>query len=239
MDFAVMGGDAGRVGVSVHGLRGSAEMAGVGEIDLSGAGVGVHATRVFDGGFHVDAQAAVTWYHADLKSTHPAIVAMIPGDTLKNDVNGHGYALGVEVGQALPMGGGLTVTPRAGLLWSKADLDDFTDEAGRQVSVKEAQSLKGRAGVGVEKALDGAGMDAGSRVFASLDVEQEFKEETEADVSGNSLKASARKTRIRAALGTAHVWGEGRYALQGSLGYTAGGGGNRDFGGGLSFGMRF
>ena len=232
MDFAM--GDAGGVGVSVHGLRGSAEMTGGGEIDLSGAGVGVHATRALDGGFHVDAQAAVTWYQADLES--------MLGSTLKKDVNGRGYALGVEVGKRLPgMDGGVTVTPRAGLLWSKADLDDFRDARRATVSVKEAQSLKGRAGVGMEKVLDGDGMD-GSRLFASLDVEQEFKEETEASlvmVSGTTLKASARKTRIRAAAGAVHAWGEGRYALQGSLGYTAGGGGNRDFGGGLSFAMRF
>ena len=238
MDFAA--GDAGRVGVSVHGLRGSAEMTGVGEVDLSGAGLGVHVTTALDGGVHVDMQAAVTWYHADLKSTHPAILGMISGNTLKNDVNGRGYALGVEVGKRLPgMGGGVAVTPRAGLRWSKAGLDDFTDEARRQVSMKDAQSLKGRAGVGVEKVLDGAGMD-GSRLFASLDVEQEFKEETEANVVGSSpLKASARKTRIRTAAGAVHVWDEGRYSLQGSLGYTAGGGGNRDFGGGLSLAVKF
>ena len=230
MDFVA--GDAGRVGVSVHGLRGSAEMAQAGgEIDLSGAGLGVHATTALGGGSYVDMQAAVTWYHADLKS--------MTGSTLKNDVNGRGYALGVEVGKRLPaMDGGVAVTPRAGLVWSKADLDDFQDARFATVSVKEAQSLKARAGVGVEKALDGDGMD-GSRLFASLDVEQEFKEETEAVVLGTSLKASARKTRIRTAAGAVHVWDEGRYALQGSLGYAAGGGGNRDFGGGLSFAMRF
>ena len=72
-------------------------------------------------------------------------------------------------------------------------------------------------------------------------VEQEFKEETEAGVAGSSpLKASTKKTRLRAAAGVVHVWGkEGRYALQGSVGYAAGGGGNRDVGGGLSFAMRF
>ena len=231
MDFAA--GDAGRVGVSVHGLRGSAEMTGVGEVDLSGAGLGVQATTALDGGVHVDMQAAVTWYHADLKSA-------VRG-SLKKDVNGRGYALGVEVGKRLAgMGGGVTVTPRAGLLWSKAGLDDFDEEVmgGARVSVEDAQSLKGRAGVSVEKMLDGAGMD-GSRLFASLDVEQEFKEETEVMVSGNSLKASARKTRIRTAAGAVHVWDEGRYSLQGSLGYTAGGGGNRDFGGGLSLAVKF
>ena len=109
---------------------------------------------------------------------------------------------------------------------------------GALVSVKDARSLKGRAGVGVEKVLDEVGMD-GSRLFASLDVEQEFNEETEVMVSGTSLKASAKKTRVRAAAGGVRVWGEGSYALQGSLDYAAGGGDNRELGGGLSFSMRF
>ena len=58
-------------------------------------------------------------------------------------------------------------------------------------------------------------------------------------MGSSPLKASAKKTRFRAAAGAIRVWGEGRYALQGSLGYTVGGGDNRDFSGGLSFAMRF
>ena len=232
MDFAA--GEAGTVGLSVHGLRGSAEMAGVGEVELAGSGLGVHGTAASAGGFYLDAQAAATWYDADLK-----LAATSP----RNDVNGHGYALGAEIGKRLSaMDGGVTVTPRVGLLWSKVDLSDFRDPGstsgmGALVSVKEARSLKGRAGVGLEKVLDEAGA-GGSRLFASLDVEQEFKEETEVDVSGTSLKASAKKTRVRAAVGV-HVWGEGRYALQGSLGYSAGGGDNRELGAGLNFALRF
>ena len=230
-DFAM--GDAGHVGVSIHGLEGSAEMAGVGEVDLSGTGLGVHGTAALAGGIYLDAQAAATWYEADLKSA-------VRGP-LKNDVSGRGYALGVEVGKRLPaMDGGVTLTPRAGLRWSKAGLGDFDEEvmAGARVSVKDARSLRGRAGVGAEKALDGPGW-AGARLFGSLDVEQEFREETEVDVSGTSLKAGAKKTRIRAAAGAVRVWGEGRYVLQGSMGYTAGGGDNREFGGGLSLRIRF
>ena len=240
MDFAV--GDAGRVGVSVHGLRGSAEMA-QGEVDLSGSGLGVHGTAALAGGIYLDAQAAATWYEADLKSAVPV------RGPLKNDANGRGYALGVEVGKRLPaMDGGVTLTPRAGLRWSKAGLSDFDEEvmAGARVSVKDARSLRGRAGVGAEKTLDGVGGWTGARLFGSLDVEQEFREETEARVSGRSpgspatsLKAGAKKTRIRAAAGGVRVWDEGRYVLQGSMGYTAGGGDNREFGGGLSLRIRF
>ena len=229
MDFAA--GETGRLGVSFHGLEGSAEMSGQAgklEVDLSGFGVGVHGTMASAGGVYLDAQAAVTWYEADLKS-----------DLMKNDVDGRGYALGVEVGMRLPvMDDVLTAVPRMGLEWSNASLDDFRDMRA-PVSVEQARSLKGRVGVGAEKVLDGAGMDR-TRLFGSLDVEQEFKEETEARVYGSPpLKASARKTRIRAAVGGARAWGEGRYALQGSLGYSTGGGGNRELGAGLDFAVRF
>ena len=237
MDFAM--GDAGGVGVSVHGLRGSAEMALVGEVDLSGRGLGVHATTAFADDFHVDAQAAVTWYDVDLESASSGV--------LKKNVSGRGHALGVEIGRRMALRDGLSVAPRAGLTWSKANLDDFAEDLGygsARVSVEDARSLKGRVGIGVEK-MQGGAMD-GTRLFGSLDLEREFREETEARVSGmspgssvTSLKASAEKTRLRAAAGGVRVWDEGRYALQGSVGYTAGGGDNRELGVGLSFSLRF
>ena len=238
-DFAV--GAAGRFGVSLHGLRGSAEMAQVGEVELSGYGLGVHATTAFADGFHVDAQAAVTWYEADLESAHAAQGA------LKKGVDGRGHALGMEVGRRTALRDGVSVTPRAGLAWSKAGLNDFAEDGDRgaaRVSVKDARSLKGRVGVGAEKAL-GDAMD-GARLFGSLDMEQEFREETEARVSGMSpgssvtpLKAKAEGVAFRLAVGGARVWGEGRYSLHGSVGYTASGSDNHDLGGGLSFSMRF
>ena len=236
MDFAM--GDAGGVGVSVHGLRGSAEMALVGEVDLSGRGLGLHATTAFAGSFHVDAQAAVTWYDADLESASSGV--------LKKNVSGRGLALGVEIGRRMALRDGLSVAPRAGLTWSKANLDDFAEDLryGARVSVEDARSLKGRVGVGVEK-MQGDAMD-GTRLFGSLDLEQEFEAETEARVSGmspgssvTSLKAKAERTAYRLAVGGARVWGEGRYSLRGSVGYSASGGDNRDLGGGLSFVMRF
>ena len=39
--------------------------------------------------------------------------------------------------------------------------------------------------------------------------------------------------------GAVRVWEEGRYVLRGSVGYAAGGGDNRELGGGLRFAMRF
>ena len=234
MDFALS--DDARVGVSFHGLEASMEMAQAGEVDLSGYGLGVHGAATFDGGFHVGAQAAMTRYDADLES--------LVGDfgVLKKGVDGRGFALGVEVGRRMALDEGVSVTPRAGLTWAKAGLDDFREEpegVSRPwlVSVEDATSLKGRVGASVEK-LHGDDMD-GTRLFGSVDVEQEFKEETEVKVSGNSATSEAEKTGFRLAIGGARIWNEGRYSVQGSVGYTAKGGDNRDLGGALRFSVRF
>ena len=236
MDFAL--GDDARVGVSFHGLEASVKMAQADEVDLSGYGLGVHGAATFDGGFHVGAQAAVTRYDAELESAFPGF-----GGVLKKGVDGRGFALGVEAGRRMALGEGVSVTPRAGLTWAKAGLDDFTDEPGTMrpwsVSVEDATSLKGRVGASVEK-LQGDDMD-GTRLFGSADVEQEFKEETEVKVQGSplSLKSEAEKTGFRLAVGGARIWAEGRYSIQGSVGYTARGSDNHDVGGGVRFSMRF
>ncbi len=225
VDF--MADATGRLGLSVHGLRGSAEMASVGEVETSASGVGVHATTFSSGGFHVDVQAAMTWYDVDLKSA-------VRGP-LKSGVKGRGYAVGVEAGRRAPGAGGVSVTPRAGLAWSKVALDGFTEEVmdGARVSVDDAESLKGRAGVSV------AASAAGGRFFGSVDLEQEFSEETVAKASGTALAATAESTRLRFAIGGDHRWGDGRYALRSAVNYAAGGAGNRDFGAGVTFAMRF
>ena len=223
---AAMGGN-GRLGVSMHGMQGSAELSGAGEVELSGMGMGVSAT-VMAGGVYIDAQAQATWFDLELSSSM--------GRTLKDGVDGLGYALGVEVGRPLAMGRSLSLVPRVGLAWSQVSLDDFTDSrgSGARVSVEDAESLMGRLGVGLEADAGG-----GLRLFASVDATQEFEEETEARVSGTQLKASSETTGFRAGLGGVHSWGEGRYALQGSASYTSGGSDNSAFGGGLSLSVRF
>ena len=105
------------------------------------------------------------------------------------------------------------------------------------MSVEDATSLKGRVGVGLEKTR-GDDME-GSRLFGSVDVEQEFRPETEAKVSGDPLESKVEWAELRLAVGGARVWAEGRYSLHGSVGYTASGSDNRDVGGGLRFAVRF
>ncbi len=223
-------GEGGRIGLSAHGLRGSAEMTqNGGKARLSGMGVGVHGTTVVGDGVYIDAQAAVTRYDVELTSAQ--------GRTLKDGAKGTGYALAVEAGRPMALEGNLTLTPRAGLVWSRVSLGDFTDtRLDTPVSVEDAGSLLGRAGVGVEMAPADAG---GLRVFGAVDVVHEFSAETEAQVMGTALEASAKSTGVRLGLGAVHGWAEGRYAVAGSASYATGGGSSGEFGGGLSLTVRF
>ncbi len=221
-------GENGRLGASVHGFRGDAKVSSSGTAKLSGVGVGVHATAML-GGFHVDAQAAATWYDVDLKSSMHAT-------PLKADVKGRGHAVGIEVGRRTPVTDEVSVTPRAGLVWSEVSLKDFTDEvgSGAEVSVEEGESLTGRAGLSVESEAS-----EGVRLFGTLDVTHEFSEETEVSVSGTPLRASAETTGVRFGVGGTFDLGHGA-SLQGTAGYAlTGGSGNRAYGGGLNLIVSF
>ena len=226
VDMAV--GEDARLGISMHGLRGEAEMAqSGGKVELSGMGVGVSATTMA-GEVYIDAQVQATWFDVEVTSG--------TGVKLKDGVGGEGYALALEAGRPMALNESLSLTPSLGLAWSRVSLDDFTDEvgSGARVSVEDADSLVGRLGLAV--AADTGG---GLRLFGSMDAMQEFSEETEARVSGTQLQASAKASSVRLGLGGVHSWGEGRYAVQGSASYTAAGGDNSAFGGGLSLSMSF
>ena len=235
VDFLV--GENGRVGVSMHALEGKAEMSGVGEVELSGMGGGLSAAWWF-GDLYVDAQGAVTLYDVDVESyTH--------GKLLKKDVHGAGYGLSVGVGRRVSVGG-LLVTPRAGLEWSKVELDDFEDMEvfggpRAPVSVEDAGSVKGRVGLMVESEVEmGA---ASGRLFGSVDVEQEFSNETEVKIDHVVRKTVVQKTEawptgVRVGLGGEFDVGEA-VVVRATAGYRTSGSGTSGYGGGLEVRVRF
>ena len=231
IDF--LAGESARVGVSVHALRGKAEMGGVGEVELDGMGGGLSATWLA-GGLYVDAQAAVTLYDVDVESSRH-------GKMPKKDVYGAGYGLGVDVGRRMSVGG-MFVTPRAGVGWSKVELDDFTDMERfgggprARVSVEDGVSVKGRLGVMLEMEV-GSGGTSG-QVFGSLDVEGEFSDETEAKVGGEMLKTEVRPTAVRLGLGGEFAVDDG-VVVRATGGFRTSGSGTSGYGGGLELRVRF
>ncbi len=223
VDVAV--GEGVRLGLSVHSLRGEAEMTRRGgKVELSGVGLGVSATSLFGGGFHVDASAQATRFDVDMTSSQ--------GRRLKEG-DGSGWALGLEAGRSMTLNSGLSVMPNLGLVWSQASMDTFTDARGARVSMDDAESLVGRLGVAAVAETDG-----GPRLFGSVDVTHEFSEETEAMVSGTRLAASAETTGVRLGIGGLFDLGNGA-SLRGSADYTSAGGGNSAYGAGLGVTMSF
>ena len=220
LDFPA--GENSGVGASVHGFRGSATtraMAGLThEVELSGMGLGAHATTTADD-IYVDAQAAVTWFDATLTSSTHGV--------LEDGAEGLGWALGLEAGRRVALDDGLSVTPRAGLGWSQATLDDFTDEVDdTRVSLKDAQSLTGRAGLGVE-----ASGGEGVRLSGSVDAMHEFADETQVDVMGSALMASGPATSVRFGLDGAFALADSAQ-LRAAASYTASGSDTHVWGGG-------
>ena len=228
-------GEEGHFGASLHHRRGTAKVSEGGDVELYGTGAGVSGTWMRAGDY-VDVQAAMTWYEADLTSSR--------GGVLRKDVSGLGHALGVEAGRRMELEGlpaGMVLIPRAGLVHSRVSMDAFSDSVGSRVSVDDARSLRGRAGVDVEAKPGGA---AGSRVFASVEVEHELSTERKVRVSGTErvsgmeLESEAEATWLRLGLNGAHTWEEGRYTVQGGVGYATSGG-SHELGGGVSLNLRF
>ncbi len=226
----LLAGENGRLGASMHGLRGKAEMAGVGEIELDGVGAGLSAAWLA-GGFYAEAQAQMTSYDVDVKShTH--------GKMSKKNVHGAGYALGVEVGGRLPVGGA-SVTPRAGVAWSRVELSAFTDmePAGGpwrvRVPMEDAGGVTGRLGATLEAAAGSSG-----RLFGSVDVEQGFSDETTVRVGREALRTEARATALRLEAGGTFALGENVLARIAASWRTSGGG-TGEYGGSLGVQVQF
>ena len=218
-------------GVSAHHVRGKADLSGGdGKIEATGTGLDVSGAWRFDDGVYVDAQASATWYEADLTSRR---------GPLKSGTRGFGYALGLETGRRIGLGpgplGDLTATPRARLVRSEVDMDDFTDDlVGSRVSLERGRSVTGRAGVNLEALIEGGGL-----LFGSVEVEREFASKTRIDVAGSSLASEPEAMRARIELGGSYAWDGGAYALKGAAHVVQGRSDNRDWGGGLSLAVRF
>ena len=222
-------GEEARIGASLHHRRGTAKVTEGGDVELYGTGAGVSGTWTREEDY-LDVQAAMTWYEADLTSSRRG--------ALRKDLSGFGHALGVEAGRRMELEhlpAGMVLIPRAGLVHSRVSMDAFSDATGARVSVEDARSLRGRAGVDVEAKPGGA---AGSRVFASVEVEHEFSTDRKVRVSGTELESEAEAMWLRLGLNGVHTWEEGRYTLAGGVGYATSGG-SHELGGGLSLNLRF
>ncbi len=213
------------LGIGARYLQSSAVVlseGGRGEVEATG--LGIFATASWLGPksrFYADAQAATTWYEADLSSSRIGL--------LKDNAQGLGWSVDLEVGRRFGLSPiRWSVTPRLGLLYARAGLDEFTDKVGSRVAIQDGDSLQGRVGTGLRYHGEARSMS----FYAAADLTHEFRDETRVSVSGTNVVSRAPASRGWFTVGATRGWpgpgstemelfGEIRFAV--ALGQPGGG----------------
>ena len=188
---------------------------GNGRIQAEGSGVGGTLTWYGDNGFYVDGQAQTMFYRSDLSS------ALVGSMTQGNE--GFGYAFSAESGKRIGVGNGWSLTPQAQLAYSKVDFDDFTDRFGALVSLGNADSLLGRAGLSLshQKTWNDSGQIVRSDVYGIANLHYEFLNGTNVDVAGTGFASANDRLWGSIGGGGTYSWASGRYTIFGEVSYNA------------------
>ncbi|WP_441281122.1 autotransporter family protein [Tardiphaga sp. 862_B3_N1_1] len=220
LDGLLMENERGRLIVGLTGQYGltTANVAsafGNGRIRVEGAGVGGTLTWFGDNGFYVDGQAQSMFYRSDLSS--------VLAGSMTHGNGGVGYAFSAETGKRFFVGNGWSLTPQAQLSYSKAEFDRFTDRFGAPVSLRDGDSLLGRAGVALNHQKtwnDGAGI-VRSDIYGIGNLRYEFLDGTRVDVAGTGFASAQDRLWGSIGGGGTYSWANGRYAVFGEVSYSA------------------
>jgi outer membrane autotransporter protein len=188
---------------------------GNGQIHVGATGVGGTLTWYGDNGFYVDGQAQSTIYRSDLSSAL--------ANSLTHGNEGSGYAFSVESGKRIAAGNGWSLTPQAQLSYSKVDFDSFADRFGALVSLRDADSLLGRAGLALNHQKiwnDGMGT-VRADIYGIANLRYEFLNGTSVDVAGTSFANANDRLWGSIGGGGTYSWANGRYAIFGEVSYNA------------------
>ncbi|UPA27416.1 autotransporter outer membrane beta-barrel domain-containing protein (plasmid) [Shinella oryzae] len=215
-DGTLYSGDAGSLigGISMRYGTISADVSSVygsGSIDSTGYGLGGSLTWYGDTGFYVDAQANATWYDSELFSA-------AAGRSLVAGNDGFGYALGLEAGKQVALGGNWSLTPQAQLTYSSIDYDDFRDVFGSDVALARSHDLKGRLGISADyedRWKDDANQTSRLHAYGIANLYYNFQSEARTTLSGVSLSSEPEALWGGIGLGGTYSWGNDRYALYG------------------------
>lgn len=215
-DGTLYSGDAGSLigGISMRYGTISADVSSVygsGSIDSTGYGLGGSLTWYGNTGFYIDAQANATWYDSDLFSA-------AAGRSLVAGNDGFGYALGLEAGQQVALGGNWSLTPQAQLTYSSIDYDDFRDVFGSDVALARSHDLKGRLGISADYEdswKDDANQTSRLHAYGIANLYYNFQSEARTTLSGVSLSSEPEALWGGIGLGGTYSWGNDRYALYG------------------------
>lgn len=200
-------------GLSLHYGTVSSDISSVfgsGSIDATGYGATGTLTWYGNGGFYVDGQAQVTAYDSDLSSD-------LAGGLVEGN-NGMGYALGVELGQRIPVSPEWALTPQAQLAWSSVEFDDFTDAFGARVSLDSGDSLIGRLGLAVDRQsewLAADGTTSRSYLYGIGNLYYDFQDGTGVTVAETAVDSEVDALWGGLGIGGTYSWADDRYGLYG------------------------
>ncbi|WP_457492399.1 autotransporter family protein [Tardiphaga sp. P5_C7] len=220
LDGLLMENERGRLIVGLTGQYGltTANVAsafGNGRIRVEGSGVGGTLTWFGDNGFYVDGQAQSMFYRSDLSS--------VLAGTMAHGNEGVGYAFSAETGKRFFVGNGWSLTPQAQLSYAKAEFDRFLDRFGAPVSLRDGDSLLGRAGLALNHQKtwnDGAGV-VRSDIYGIGNLRYEFLDGTRVDVAGTGFASAQDRLWGSIGGGGTYSWANGRYAVFGEVSYSA------------------
>jgi outer membrane autotransporter protein len=188
---------------------------GNGQIRVAGTGVGGTLTWYGDNGFYVDGQAQSMFYRSDLSS--------VLANSLTHGNEGLGYAFSVESGKRIAVGNGWSLTSQAQLSYSKVDFDNFADRFSALVSLTNAESLLGRAGLSFNHQNTWSN-DSGivrSDIYGIANLHYEFLNGTIVNVSGTSFANANDRLWGSIGGGGVYSWANGRYSIFGEVTYHA------------------
>jgi fibronectin-binding autotransporter adhesin len=211
-DKALLDTSAGTLIAGVNGRYGKADAQvrsrfGNGKIDTKGYGAGATLTWYDSTGFYADAQAQISWYRGDLRSS-------VLG-TLVDDNHGSGEAFSLEVGKRAPLGGGLSVTPQIQMAYSNVRFDAFADPHGAAVSSDRPDSLKSRWGLSLDhqRSWDGTSGSKQSHVYGIVNLSYEWLDGAVTDVSGTPLERRDNRLWGEVGVGGSYSWNDGRFTI--------------------------
>ncbi|WPO39021.1 autotransporter outer membrane beta-barrel domain-containing protein [Tardiphaga sp. 42S5] len=220
LDGLLMENERGRLIVGLTGQYGLTTATitssfGNGRIRVEGSGVGGTLTWFGDNGFYVDGQAQSMFYRSDLSS--------VLAGSMTHGNEGVGYAFSAETGKRFFVGNGWSLTPQAQLSYAKAEFDRFTDRFGAPVSLRDGDSLLGRAGLALNHQKtwnDGAGI-VRSDIYGIGNLRYEFLDGTRVDVAGTGFASAQDRLWGSIGGGGTYSWANGRYAVFGEVSYSA------------------
>jgi outer membrane autotransporter protein len=112
--------------------------------------------------------------------------------------------------------------PQAQLAWTHVDFNSFADINGARVSLGNGDSLKGRAGVRVDKLVSWKADDGSVRrlqLYGIANLTDEFLEGTKLDVASVSFTQQNKRLWGEVGLGGTYAWND-KWSVYGEASYA-------------------